>query len=45
VRQIWVSAMSKSYKLSWSEATSTFEINGEPLHVLVDRLAREYLAA
>lgn len=44
VRQIWVSAMSKSYKLSWSQASGAFEIDGEPLSVLLDRLSREYLA-
>jgi iron donor protein CyaY len=45
VRQIWVSAMAKSYKLSWSETTGTFEIDGEPLNALLDRLARLHLAS
>ncbi len=45
VRQIWVSAMSKSYKLSWSDAASAFEIDGEPLNALLDRLARLQLSA
>ena len=45
VRQVWVSAMSRSYKLSWSDATHSFEIEGEPLNLLVARLCREYLAA
>ena len=40
VRQIWVSAMSRSYKLSWSDASAAFEIDGEPLNTLLDRLAR-----
>ena len=44
VRQIWVSAMSRSYKLPWSEATSSFEIDGEPLNALIDRLIRQYLS-
>jgi iron donor protein CyaY len=44
VRQIWVSAMSRSYKLSWSDTSSAFELDGEPLAVLVDRLARQQLA-
>jgi iron donor protein CyaY len=44
VRQIWVSAMAKSYKLSWSESTASFEIDGEPLNALLDRLSRQYLS-
>jgi CyaY protein len=44
VRQIWVSAMSKSYKLTWSDASRTFELDGEPLNALLDRLARTLLA-
>ena len=44
VRQIWVSAMSRSYKLSWSAETSAFELDGEPLDTLIDRLVRQYLA-
>ena len=40
VRQVWVSAMSRSYKLSWSDASAAFEIDGEPLNTLLDRLAR-----
>ena len=44
VRQIWVSAMSRSYKLTWSGETSAFEIDGEPLNTLIDRLIRQYLS-
>ena len=44
VRQIWVSAMARSYKLSWSDASSTFELDGEPLTALLDRLSRQQLA-
>jgi iron donor protein CyaY len=44
VRQIWVSAMSRSYKLTWSPDTSSFEIDGEPLNGLMDRLTRQYIA-
>jgi CyaY protein len=43
VRQIWVSAMSRSYKLSWSDARSTFELDGESLNDLVTRLTRTFL--
>ncbi len=44
VRQIWVSAMSKSYKLSWSDDTAGFAIDGEPLNALITRLARQFLS-
>ena len=43
VRQIWVSAMAKSYKLSWVPDLGAFALNGEPLSQLVDRLARTFL--
>jgi CyaY protein len=43
VRQIWVSAMSRSYKLAWSDETHEFALNGEALPTLLDRLAREFL--
>ena len=44
VRQIWVSAMSKSYKLSWSPADSSFALDSHPLATLVERLVREFLS-
>ena len=44
VRQIWVSAMSRSYKLSWVPALSAFALEGEPLSTLIERLARQYVA-
>ena len=43
VRQVWVSAMSRSYKLAWSSASSQFELDGETLDALLDRLVRLYL--
>ena len=43
VRQVWVSAMSKSYKLSWSPAVDAFTIEGETLSKLLERLTRAYL--
>jgi CyaY protein len=43
VRQIWVSAMSRSYKLSWAPEADTFVLEGEPLPALLERLAREFL--
>ena len=45
VRQIWVSALSRSYKLSWASQSSTFELDGESLESLLTRLTREYLAS
>lgn len=43
VRQIWVSAMARSYKLSWSKDASTFELGGESLVALLTRLIRQNL--
>lgn len=44
VRQIWLSAMSRSYKLAWSEERSAFVLDGESLDDLVVRLTRTFLA-
>lgn len=43
VQQIWVSALSRSFKLAWSEDDGTFELDGEQLNNLVERLARHHL--
>ena len=43
VRQVWVSAMSRSYKLPWSSEHSGFMLDGEPLTSLLERLIREHL--
>ena len=43
VRQVWVSALSRSYKLSWAGDASTFTLGGERLNALLERLAREHL--
>ena len=43
VRQIWVSAMGKSYKLAWSPEKNAFVINAETLTQLLDRLTRVFL--
>src|SRR5437762_13446072 len=43
VRQIWVSAMARSYKLSWSAELSAFALDGETLPALLNRLARTFL--
>ena len=38
VRQIWVSAMSRSYKLAWQPESSTFVLDGESLDSMMARL-------
>src|SRR5436190_469509 len=43
VRQVWVSAMSKSYKLAWAPEFDAFALNGETLGQLLDRLTRTFL--
>lgn len=45
VRQVWVSAMSRSYKLGWSPGSSAFELDGEKLEELLRRLVRQFLDA
>jgi len=44
VRQIWVSAMARGYKLSWANDAGTFSLNGETLPKMLERLTREFLA-
>ena len=44
VRQVWVSALSRSYKLSWSADAKAFTLDGETLNALVERLARQHLS-
>ena len=43
VRQIWVSAMARSYKLSWAPEKHAFALDGEVLTQLLERLARTFL--
>ncbi len=43
VRQIWVSAMARSYKLGWSPELNAFALDGEPLPALLSRLTRTFL--
>ena len=43
VRQVWVSAMSRSYKLAWSPASSSFELDGETLDALLARLVNQFV--
>ena len=44
VRQIWVSAMARSFKLSWASDVGAFALDGETLPKLLERLARTFLA-
>src|SRR4051794_32611770 len=43
VRQIWVSAMARSYKLAWAPELGAFALEGESLSQLLERLARQFL--
>jgi len=43
VRQIWVSAMARSYKLPWAPDAGAFALDGETLAQLLERLARMFL--
>jgi CyaY protein len=45
VRQIWISALSTSFKLDWSEQKNDFALNktGETIKQLVGRLINEQL--
>ena len=43
MRQIWVSANSRSYKLSWTGDGAGFAIDGQTLPVLLQRLIGEHL--
>ena len=43
VRQIWVSAMSRSYKLSWADEAAAFTLDGETLDAMLNRLTRQFL--
>ena len=43
VRQVWVSAMARSYKLAWAPELNAFALDGETLPKLLERLARQFL--
>jgi len=45
VRQIWVSAMSRSYKLSWAPDRRAFALDAETLPQLLERLTRTFLGS
>ena len=44
VRQVWVSAMARSYKLAWAPDTQAFVLGDETLPQLLERLTREFLS-
>ena len=43
VRQIWISALSRSFKLDWTGTEFTLPATGESLNTLLGRLAGEQL--
>jgi CyaY protein len=43
VRQIWVSALGRGYKLPWSMPAGAFALDGETLASLVERLVHQHL--
>jgi len=45
VRQVWISAISTSFKLEWNDASHAFTLpkTGEDLRTLTERLLREQL--
>ncbi len=45
VRQVWVSALSRSFKLAWSNDSSEFTLDGETLTALLTRLVEQHLAS
>jgi CyaY protein len=46
VRQVWISAISTSFKLEWNETAHAFTLpkTGEDLRALTERLLREQLS-
>jgi len=42
-RQIWVSALGRAYRLSWSPDVAAFTLEDETLPALVERLIRDFL--
>jgi frataxin len=46
-RQVWISALSTSFKLDWSEKAQSFVLpkTGETLAAVVDRVIKEHLGS
>ena len=47
VRQVWISALSTSFKLDWSDAAKNFVLakTGETLPVVIERVIKEHLGS
>jgi CyaY protein len=45
VRQIWVSAMARGYRLAWEPTLAAFALDAEPLPKLLERLVRVHLGS
>lgn len=47
IREIWISALSTSFKLGWSESRGTFvhEKSGEDLHAVMSRVISQQLGS
>jgi iron donor protein CyaY len=45
VRQIWVSAMARGYRLSWDADRNAFALEGETLVQLLERLVKTFLTS
>jgi frataxin len=47
IREIWISALSTSFKLGWSESRGVFvhEKSGEDLHAVMSRVVSQQLGA
>jgi iron donor protein CyaY len=47
IREIWISALSTSFKLGWSESRGTFvhEKTGEDLHAVMSRVISQQLGS
>jgi Frataxin-like domain len=47
VRQVWISALTTSFKLGWSDAAQTFvlEKTGETLNQVMSRILTQQLGA
>jgi iron donor protein CyaY len=47
IREIWISALSTSFKLGWSDSRNTFvhEKSGEDLHAVMSRVVSQQLGS
>ena len=47
IREIWISALSTSFKLGWSETRNAFvlEKTGEDLHTVISRVVSQQLGS